>query len=133
MEITLWYFVLLLAGGFFPSENVSNDDSHHCFMKQWRNRVSYRKFGQHLINSGSDQQPQKNPHQNQISESREPQMPQTKMFPQLSTYKLLTIWKAVLLPLKKKDNPKPKKTTTKPKQTHNKTQKKTQFPGSLEN
>lgn len=57
-------------------------------------------------------------------------MPRTKMFPQLSTYKLLTIRKAVLLQLKKP--PKHKKTTTNPKQPTNKTQKKSHFPESLE-
>lgn len=119
MEITLSYFVLLLAGGFFPSENVSKMT---LITILWSNAeitsVSYSKSGEHLISSGSDQQPLKNPHQNHhLFDPWEPQMPRTKMFPQLSTYKLLTIRKVVLLQLKK--TPKHKKTTN-PKQPTNK-------------
>lgn len=84
-------FCTLLGWGTFPLWK--------CY--QCRNH----KSGEHLINSGSDQQPLKNSHQNHhLFDSWEPQ---TKMLLQLSTYKLLT--------------------------THNpQTNKKTQIPRSLE-
>lgn len=65
METTLCCFVLLLFGGFFPLNTLAMMTLITISQNSAEiTSVSYSKSGEHLINSGSDQQPLKNPHQN---------------------------------------------------------------------